>query len=89
MCIKKVDAWEHGGSLFPTEKEAVDAALKDMGQTLMKEHSSDLSAGLLVVADKLIPLLKRHAELRRDEEMAREEASAPTVSVYEMLAAKS
>src|SRR3546814_19918275 len=53
MCVKKVQAWDHAGKLFTTEEDALKAALKDIADLLMKDHSAKLHAGLLAVSPKL------------------------------------
>ena len=63
MCIEQVNAWRHGDALFNTEREAVEAALREYAQRLMREHSSDPFVGLVGMTDKLVPLLQRYAEL--------------------------
>lgn len=60
MCIQQVQAWQHGSALFNSEVEAVEAALKEYAQKLMREHSSDPFAGLVGMTDKLVPLLQRY-----------------------------
>jgi len=62
MCIEQVNAWRHGDALFNTEREAVEAALREYAQRLMREHSSDPFVGLVGMTDKLVPLLQRYAE---------------------------
>ena len=64
MCIEQVNAWRHGDALFNTEREAVEAALREYAQRLMREHSSDPFVGLVGMTDKLVPLLQRYAELQ-------------------------
>ena len=63
MCIEQVNAWRHGDALFNTEREAVEAALREYAQRLMREHSSDPFVGLVGMTDKLVPLLQRYDEL--------------------------
>ncbi|MGV1682972.1 hypothetical protein [Sphingopyxis sp. NJF-3] len=59
MCVKKVQAWDHAGKLFPTEEEALREALKDIAANLMKDHSAKLDVGLLAVSPKLRSVLER------------------------------
>jgi hypothetical protein len=59
MCITKVTAFEHAGKLFSTEEEALKAALKDIADSLMKEHSARLDVGLLAMSGKLRTVLER------------------------------
>ncbi len=63
MCIQQVQAWQHGSALFNSEVEAVEAALKEYAQKLMREHSSDPFTGLVGMTDKLVPLLQRYEAL--------------------------
>jgi len=63
MCIEQVQAWIHGNAVFKTEREAVEAALKEYADRLMREHSSDLLAGLVAMTGKLVPLLQRYEAL--------------------------
>jgi len=69
MCIEQVNAWRHGDALFNTEREAVEAALKEYAQRLMREHSSDPFVGLVGMTDKLVPLLQRYDELNVSEKL--------------------
>jgi hypothetical protein len=59
MCITKVTAFEHAGKLFASEEEALKAALKDIADSLMKEHSARLDVGLLAFSPKLRSVLER------------------------------
>jgi len=63
MCIKQVEAWQHGDALFNSEREAVEAALKEYAGKLFREHSSDPFAGLVGMTEKLVPLLQRYEVL--------------------------
>jgi hypothetical protein len=63
MCIKQVQAWQHGEALFNTELEAVEAALQEYAQKLFRDHSSNPMAGLVDMTDKLVPLLQRYKAL--------------------------
>ena len=63
MCIKQVQAWQHGDALFNSEREAVEAALRECAQKLMREHSSDPFVGLVGMTEKLVPLLQRYDAL--------------------------
>ena len=69
MCIEQVNAWRHGDALFNTEREAVEAALREYAQRLMREHSSDPFVGLVGMTDKLVPLLQRYDELNVSEKL--------------------
>lgn len=59
MCVKKVQAWDHAGKLFTTEEDALKAALKDIADRLMKDHSAALHAGLLAESEPLRSVLER------------------------------
>jgi hypothetical protein len=59
MCVEKVPAWSHGDKLYRTEEDALKAALKDIADSLMKEHSARLDVGLLAMSGKLRTVLER------------------------------
>lgn len=63
MCVTKVTAFEHAGKLFATEEDALKAALKDIADLLMKDHSAKLHDGLLAVSPKLRSVLDRLAAI--------------------------
>jgi hypothetical protein len=63
MCIKQVEAWEHGGKLFSTERQALDAALSDIGARIVKEHHASPATGLLANKDAILRVLGRIDEL--------------------------
>src|SRR3546814_18935620 len=65
MCVKKVQAWDHAGKLFATEEDALKAALKDIADLLMKDHSAKLHDGLLAVSQKLRSVLDRLAAIEK------------------------
>lgn len=47
MCIKKTESWAFAGKLYPTEQEAIHAALDDVGRKILKDFSHDPAKGLL------------------------------------------
>lgn len=53
----------YNGVLFPSRFLAVQAALKDLGTTLIKEHSTDMSSGLKHYSKSLRSLLNEFEEL--------------------------
>lgn len=59
MCVTKVTAFEHAGKLFTTEEDALKAALKDIADRLMKDHSAALHTGLLAESEPLRSVLER------------------------------
>src|SRR3546814_9921789 len=75
MCVKKVQAWDHAGKLFTTEEDALTAALKDIADLLMKDHSAKLPDGLLAVSPKLRSVLDRLAAIGKLKPVAREPAA--------------
>jgi hypothetical protein len=78
MCIEKVQAWSHAGKLFPTEEDALNAALKDLAASIQKDHSHELHVGLLKNSDALLRVLSRLVEI----EDAKPKAAEP-MAVYE------
>src|SRR3546814_414274 len=75
MCVKKVQAWDHAGKLFTTEEDALKAALKDIADLLMKDHSAKLHDGLLAVSPKLRSVLDRLAAIEKLKPVAAEPAA--------------
>src|SRR3546814_3667693 len=75
MCVKKVQAFEHAGKLFATEEDALKAALKDIADLLMKDHSAKLHDGLLAVSPKLRSVLDRLAAIEKLKPVAAEPAA--------------
>lgn len=65
MCVEKVPAWSHGDKLYRTEEDALKAALKDIADRLMKEHSAALDKGLLSQSDALRSVLERLAVIEK------------------------
>lgn len=70
MCINKVESFEYGGQLYPTELEAVEAAVRVIGIGLMKDHHANLGAGLIENRAQLLDLLTRYERIkaRREKE---------------------
>lgn len=63
MCIRKVEAYEHAGQLFPTERQALDAALKDIGKRIVTENHANPAEGMLQQRDAILRVLGRIAEI--------------------------
>lgn len=68
MCIKKTQAYEYGGKLYPTEGDAVTAAITEVASDLFKHHDGHPVKALLDRRDTLIDLLSRHAALEKGED---------------------
>lgn len=66
MCIEQVPAFRHAGKLYDTELKAVEAAIQDIGATIVKEHSASVHIGLVKHREALTRLLGRHQELSPD-----------------------
>lgn len=64
MCVEKVEAFSHNGTLYPTELAAQEAALASIAGKLQKEYSANFASGLVDLSDKLVPVLTRLKELR-------------------------
>lgn len=63
MCIRKVEAFEHAGQLFATERQALDAALKDIGKKLVADHHANPAEGMLQQRDAILRVLGRIDEI--------------------------
>lgn len=63
MCIKKVEAYEHAGQLFATERQALDAALKDIGKKLVADFHANPAEGLIQQREAILRVLGRIAEI--------------------------
>lgn len=63
MCIKKVEAYEHAGQLFATERQALDAALKDIGKKIMADHHAAPDVGMVKHSEAILRVLGRIAEM--------------------------
>lgn len=81
MCVKKIEAFEHAGQLFHTERQALDAALNDIGKKVMTDHHANPAKGLLQHRDAILRVLGRIAEI--EDAMPKVEA----VKTYDDLAA--
>lgn len=66
MCIRKVEAYEHAGQLFPTERQALDAALKDIGKRIVTENHANPAEGMLQQRDAILRVLGRIAEIEAE-----------------------
>ncbi len=66
MCIEQVPAFRHAGKLYDSELKAVEAAIQDIGSTLIKDHSGSIAVGLIKHREALARLLSRHQELSPD-----------------------
>lgn len=75
MCVTKVTAFSHAGKLFLTEEEALKAALKDIADRLMKDHSAALHVGLLAESEALRSVLDRLAAIEMLKPVAAEPAA--------------
>lgn len=75
MCIKKVEAYEHAGQLFATERQALDAALKDIGKKIVADHHASPAEGMMKHREAILRVLGRideiEAELPKVEPAAR------------------
>lgn len=63
MCIEKTESFRFAGKLYETEKDAIEAALSEIGSKIVKEHHANPAKGLLTHADDLVPLLTRLEEI--------------------------
>lgn len=63
MCVTKIEAFEHAGQLFHTERQALDAALKDIGKKVMTDHHANPAEGMLQHRDAILRVLGRISEL--------------------------
>ena len=76
MCIRKVEAFEHAGQLFATERQALDAALKDIGKKLVADHHANPAEGMLHHRDAILRVLGRIAEIEAEVALPVVEAAA-------------
>lgn len=79
MCIKKVEAYEHAGQLFATERQALDAALKDIGKKIVADHHASPAEGMMKHREAILRVLGRIDEI----EAAMPEAAPAAVIVDE------
>lgn len=63
MCITKVESFDFAGKLYPTELDAISAALTEIATSIVKQHSAHPLQGLMEHAEKLPGLLMRHQQL--------------------------
>lgn len=63
MCIEKVMSYSFAGKLYPTELEAVKAALTEIGTRLIKDHSSHPVNGLIELGEDVSALRARYLAL--------------------------
>ena len=63
MCIEKVMSYSFAGKLYPTELEAVTAALTDVGTRLMKDFATNPVKGLLELGKDISALRERYIAL--------------------------
>ena len=66
MCVTKVEAYEHAGQLFATERQALDAALKDIGKKLVADFHANPAEGLIQQREAILRVLGRIAEIERE-----------------------
>lgn len=76
MCVKKIEAFEHAGQLFHTERQALDAALKDIGKKVMTDHHANPAEGMLQQRDAILRVLGRIAEIEREVALPTAEPAA-------------
>lgn len=63
MCVTKVEAFEHAGQLFHTERQALDAALKDIGKKLVADFHANPAEGMIQQREAILRVLGRIAEI--------------------------
>lgn len=66
MCVKKIEAFEHAGQLFHTERQALDAALKDIGKKVMTDHHANPAEGMLMHRAAILRVLGRIGEIEAE-----------------------
>lgn len=66
MCIKKVEAFEHAGQLFATERQALDAALKDIGKKIIADHHASPAEGMMKHREAILRVLGRIDEMEAE-----------------------
>lgn len=66
MCVTQVQAYEHAGQLFHTERQALDAALKDIGKKLVADFHANPAEGMLQQRDAILRVLGRIAEIEAE-----------------------
>lgn len=63
MCIEKVMSYSFAGKLYPTELDAVKAALSEIGTRLIKDYSTNPVKGLLELGQDISALRERFLAL--------------------------
>lgn len=63
MCITKTECWVFRDKPFLNEIDAVIAALEDIGQKIMRNHSAHPFQGLLEHGENVTGLRQRYLEL--------------------------
>lgn len=63
MCIDKVMSYSYAGKLYPTELDAVKAALSDIGTRLIKDFSTHPVNGLIELGQDISALRARYLAL--------------------------
>ena len=81
MTIEKVDSWAYAGTNYSTEKEAVKAALTDIGSRLIKEFHSKPFDGLMQLGVEITPLRDRYLAIL-DLELQAEKGIPETAGEY-------
>ena len=79
MCITKVESFDFAGKLYPTELEAVTAALNEIATSIVKQHSAHPLAGIMAHADALPGLLTRYRDLSAPDTAPAEERPSEKV----------
>ncbi|SKB26871.1 hypothetical protein [Sphingopyxis flava] len=74
MCVNQVTAFEHGGQLFHTERQALDAALKDIGKKLVADFHANPAEGMLQQRDAILRVLGRISEIEAEVALDRPSA---------------
>lgn len=76
MCIKQVEAWEHAGQLFATERQALDAALKDIGKKIVADYHASPAEGMMKHSEAILRVLGRIAEMEAEVALPRDVPAA-------------
>lgn len=66
MCVTKIEAFEHAGQIFHTERQALGAALKDIGKKVMTDHHANPAEGMLQHRVAILRVLGRIDELEAE-----------------------
>lgn len=86
MCIVKKESWAYGGKNYDTEKEAVKAALTDLGTRMVKEFHSQPFDGMMRLGADITPLRDRYlsildAEVQAEKGIVENDSREPLVPV--------